>query len=157
SSERSSAGCPISRAFFAREVGNFRTLRCSNVLSSRPAGAVQPHPSTLSSRMDIDYIYRTESARILATLIGLLGDFDLAEEAIQEAFAVALERWPTQGVPANPRAWLVSTAQHKALDTLRRRASFDSKREELQKIAQLQQELSEASGTSTEMPSQRTL
>jgi RNA polymerase sigma-70 factor (ECF subfamily) len=74
----------------------------------------------------VEAAFRTESRRVLATLIRLLGDFDLAEEAMQEAFAVAAERWPTEGVPANPRAWLVSTGRFKAMDTLRRRARFDA-------------------------------
>jgi len=94
--------------------------------------------------MDIENIYREESGRILATLIRLLGSFDLAEELLQEAFAVALEQWPTQGVPANPRAWLISTAHHKGVDLLRRRTRFDARREELQKLAELEQELAEA-------------
>lgn len=93
--------------------------------------------------MDLEHIYREESARILATLIRLLGDFDLAEEVMQEAFAVALEQWPRQGVPANTRAWLVSTARHKALDLLRRRTRFETKQEELQKLAELREHLSE--------------
>jgi RNA polymerase sigma-70 factor (ECF subfamily) len=70
-------------------------------------------------------IYRTESRRVLATLIRLLGDFDLAEEALHEAFAAAVEGWPRDGMPANPRAWLVSTGRFKAIDALRRRARFD--------------------------------
>jgi RNA polymerase sigma-70 factor, ECF subfamily len=74
----------------------------------------------------IDAIYRGESRRVLATLIRLLGDFDLAEEALQEAFAAAVERWPADGVPRNPRAWLVSTGRFKAIDSLRRRARFDA-------------------------------
>ena len=90
---------------------------------------------------NIERIFREESGRILATLIRLLGSFDLAEEAMQEAFTVALERWPQRELPANPRAWLISTAQHKGLDALRRSARFDSKREELQKIAELEQQL----------------
>jgi RNA polymerase sigma-70 factor, ECF subfamily len=73
-----------------------------------------------------DAVYRSESRRVLATLIRLLGDFDLAEEALQDAFAAALERWPRDGVPENPRAWLVSVGRFKAVDTLRRRARFDS-------------------------------
>jgi RNA polymerase sigma-70 factor (ECF subfamily) len=89
--------------------------------------------------MDIERIFREESGRILATLIGLLGSFDVAEEAMQEAFSVALEEWPKRGIPENPRTWLVSTARHKALDSLRRAANFESKREELQKIAELEQ------------------
>ena len=74
----------------------------------------------------LDAIYRTESRRILATLIRLLGDFDLAEEALQEAFTQAVQQWERDGVPANPRAWLVSTGRFKAIDTLRRRARFDA-------------------------------
>ena len=89
--------------------------------------------------MDIERIFREESGRILATLIGLLGSFDQAEEAMQEAFTVALEEWPKRGIPQNPRTWLVSTARHKAIDSLRRAANFESKREELQKIAELEQ------------------
>src|SRR3982750_1541941 len=74
----------------------------------------------------LDDTYRAESRRILATLIRLLGDFDLAEEALQDAFRAALEQWPREGMPANPRAWLVSTGRFKAIDGLRRRARFDS-------------------------------
>jgi RNA polymerase sigma-70 factor (ECF subfamily) len=74
----------------------------------------------------IEQIFRTDSRRVLATLIRLLGDFDLAEEAVQEAFSAAVERWPQDGVPRNPRAWLVSTGRFKAIDSLRRRARFDA-------------------------------
>ena len=80
-------------------------------------------------RESLDAIYRTESGRIRATLIRLLGDFDLAEDAVHDAFAAALERWPQDGMPANPRAWLVSTGRFKAIDTLRRRARFDASQE----------------------------
>ena len=89
--------------------------------------------------MDIEHIFREQSGRILATLIGLLGSLDVAEEAMQEAFTVALEEWPKRGIPENPRAWLVSTARHKAVDSLRRATNFESKREELNKIAELEQ------------------
>jgi RNA polymerase sigma-70 factor (ECF subfamily) len=89
----------------------------------------------------LEKIYREESARILATLIRLLGSFDLAEEATQEAFAAALEQWPSSGAPANPRAWLVSTGRHKAVDLLRRRARFENKREELQRLAAIEEQL----------------
>ena len=68
----------------------------------------------------LDHIYRTESRRILATLIRLLGDFDVAEEAMHDAFRAALEQWAVEGVPANPRAWLISTGRFKAIDSLRR-------------------------------------
>jgi len=74
----------------------------------------------------VDTVYRTDSRRVLATLIRLLGDFDLAEEALHEAFAAAVERGPRDGVPANPRAWLVSTGRFKAIDGLRRRSRFDA-------------------------------
>src|SRR6187200_2315782 len=74
----------------------------------------------------IDAVYRTESRRILATLIRLLGDFDLAEEALHDAFRAALEQWPKDEVPNNPRAWLVSAGRFKSIDTLRRRARFDA-------------------------------
>jgi RNA polymerase sigma-70 factor, ECF subfamily len=73
----------------------------------------------------VDAIYRAESRRILATLIRLLGDFDLAEEALHDAFIAAVEQWPADGVPANPRAWLVSAGRFKAIDRIRRRARFD--------------------------------
>jgi RNA polymerase sigma-70 factor (ECF subfamily) len=73
---------------------------------------------------DFDALYRTESRRVLATLIRLLGDFDLAEEALAEAFRAALEQWPKEGVPANPRAWLVSAGRFKAIDAVRRQARF---------------------------------
>jgi RNA polymerase sigma-70 factor, ECF subfamily len=78
-------------------------------------------------RAAIDAIYRTESRRVLATLIRLLGDFELAEEALHDAFATAVERWPEEGIPANPRAWLVSTGRFKSIDRVRRRARFDAK------------------------------
>lgn len=74
----------------------------------------------------IETIYRSESRRVLATLIRLLGDFDRAEEALHDAFAAALQQWPRDGVPDNPRAWLVSTGRFKAIDALRRRARFDA-------------------------------
>ncbi len=74
----------------------------------------------------IEELFRQESRRVLATLIRLLGDFDLAEEALQEAFVAAVERWPSEGIPKNPRAWLVSAGRFKAIDQLRRRARFDA-------------------------------
>jgi RNA polymerase sigma-70 factor (ECF subfamily) len=77
-------------------------------------------------RERIDEVYRSDSRRILATLIRLLGDFDLAEEAMQDAFAAAVDRWPAEGAPVNPRTWLVSAGRFKAIDRIRRRAKFDS-------------------------------
>ena len=74
----------------------------------------------------VNNVYRSDSRRVLATLIRLLGDFDVAEEALHDAFSSALEQWPRDGVPANPRAWLVSTGRFKAIDGLRRRARFDA-------------------------------
>jgi RNA polymerase sigma-70 factor, ECF subfamily len=87
--------------------------------------------------MSIENLYRTDAGRILATLIRLVGDFDLAEEVMHDAFAAALEQWPGHGVPENPRAWLVSTARHKAIDRLRRDARFREKAEELARWAAL--------------------
>jgi len=77
-------------------------------------------------RRTVESVYRSESRRVLATLIRLLGDFDLAEEALHDAFIAAVERWPRDGVPDNPRAWLVSTGRFKAIDGMRRRARFDA-------------------------------
>src|SRR5438034_2927153 len=79
----------------------------------------------------VDAVYRSDSRRVLATLIRLLGDFDLAEEALHDAFTAAVERWPRDGVPANPRAWLVSAGRFKAIDAMRRRARFDASLEEI--------------------------
>jgi RNA polymerase sigma-70 factor (ECF subfamily) len=90
----------------------------------------------------IDEIYRLESRRVLATLIRLLGDFDLAEEALHEAFTTALEQWTREGLPKNPRTWLVSVGRFKAIDNIRRRARFDSS------LAQIANEL----GPTTENP-----
>src|SRR6476661_10975438 len=78
------------------------------------------------AREIVEAVYRSDSRRVLATLIRLLGDFDLAEEAMHEAFATAVLRWPREGVPANPRAWLVSAGRFKAIDGIRRRARFDA-------------------------------
>jgi RNA polymerase sigma-70 factor (ECF subfamily) len=76
------------------------------------------------ARRMVDAVYRSDSRHVLATLIRLLGDFDIAEEALHDAFRVALEQWPRDGVPANPRAWLVSTGRFKAIDAIRRRGRF---------------------------------
>src|SRR5947208_8214898 len=74
----------------------------------------------------VDAVYRSDSRRVLATLIRLLGNFDLAEEALHDAFATALDVWSTEGIPENPRTWLVSTGRFKAIDRLRRRMRFDA-------------------------------
>jgi RNA polymerase sigma-70 factor (ECF subfamily) len=83
------------------------------------------------ARETVETVYRQDSRRVLATLIRLLGDFDIAEEAMHEAFAAAVEQWPREGSPANPRAWLVSTGRFKAIDAIRRRARFDASQTEL--------------------------
>ena len=80
---------------------------------------------------EIDRIFRNEAGRVLATLIRLVGDFDLAEDALQDAFAVALEKWPTAEPPANPRAWLVNVGRNKAIDRVRRLVSFRDKQEQV--------------------------
>src|SRR5713101_3406996 len=82
------------------------------------------------AREAVEAVYRSDSRRVLATLIRLLGGFDLAEEALHEAFAAAVEQWPREGTPANPRAWLVSTGRFKAIDAMRRRARFDASQAE---------------------------
>ena len=94
--------------------------------------------STEQIRELLDSLYRVDSRRILATLIRLLGDFDLAEEAMHEAFAAALSLWPRSGAPGNPRPWLISTARFKAIDTLRRRARFDASQDELVRYLEAQ-------------------
>ncbi len=93
----------------------------------------------------VDEMYRSESRRVLATLIRLLKDFDLAEEALHEAFAAAMEQWARDGIPANPRAWLVSTGRFKAIDGLRRRARYDASLNELAK------DMEAATGEATEL------
>ena len=86
-------------------------------------------------RETVDAVYRAESRRVFATLVRLLGDFDLAEEALHEAFRAALEQWPRDGVPVNPRAWLVSAGRFKAIDGIRRNARFDPLDEDAEQIA----------------------
>jgi RNA polymerase sigma-70 factor (ECF subfamily) len=90
---------------------------------------LEPAPIQLSKTIGI--LYRSESGRVLATLVRLLGDLDLAEEAMHEAFAAALEFWAQTGIPDNPRAWLISTARFKAIDVIRRRARFDGAQRDL--------------------------
>jgi RNA polymerase sigma-70 factor (ECF subfamily) len=101
------------------------------VMSERAIPERFPEQTSVQIRELLDSLYRVDSGRILATLIRLLGDFDLAEEAMHEAFAAALSLWPKNGVPDNPRPWLISTARFKAIDTLRRRARFDASQDEL--------------------------
>jgi RNA polymerase sigma-70 factor (ECF subfamily) len=90
-----------------------------------------PEPLSVDVRVHLDTVYRTEAGRILATLIRLLGDFDLAEDAMHDAFNIALHRWPVEGLPANPRAWLISAGRFKAIDALRRRTRFDASQHEI--------------------------
>src|SRR6202167_5597451 len=110
------------------------------VVMSEPAMSerVMSESSSEQIRELLDSLYREESGRILATLIRLLGDFDLAEEAMHEAFAAALRLWPSSGVPGNPRPWLISTARFKAIDTLRRRARLDASQDELVRYLEAQ-------------------
>jgi RNA polymerase sigma-70 factor (ECF subfamily) len=96
----------------------------------------------------LDSVYRAESGRVLATLIRLLGDFDLAEDAMHDAFAAALDRWPKDGVPDNPRPWLVSTGRFKAIDALRRRARFEASQKKIAEL--LETPLSEDTGSADE-------
>src|SRR5579872_5103259 len=98
----------------------------------------------------LDSLYRGDSGRILATLIRLLGDFDLAEEAMHEAFAAALSVWPKSGVPDNPRPWLISTARFKAIDSLRRRARFYASQDELVRYLEAQSSSAEGSNKDEE-------
>src|SRR5688572_25907792 len=84
-----------------------------------------------SIREIVEAVYRSESRRVFATLIRVLGDFDLAEEALHDAFTAAVEQWQRDGVPANPRAWLVSAGRFQAIDKIRRRARFDQTIDEL--------------------------
>jgi RNA polymerase sigma-70 factor (ECF subfamily) len=84
-----------------------------------------------SARQTVETVYRSDSRRVLATLIRVLGDFDLAEEALHDAFTAAVEQWPRDGVPSNPRAWLVSAGRYKAIDAIRRRARFDASQAEI--------------------------
>src|SRR5579862_7725717 len=96
--------------------------------------------------MNLESLYRQEWRRVLATTLRLTGDFDLSEEAVQDAFVAALEQWPRDGAPANPYAWLVSTARHRVVDQLRRRARF-RENSELDPVAALDEsaiDLSEA-------------
>jgi RNA polymerase sigma-70 factor (ECF subfamily) len=87
------------------------------------------------ARNTVDAVYRSDSRHVLATLIRLLGDFDIAEEALHDAFRAALEQWPRDGVPANPRAWLVSTGRFKAIDAIRRRTRFEPLPDDIDKRA----------------------
>src|SRR6187200_1508807 len=97
-----------------------------------------------SALAQVDAVYRSESRRVLATLIRLLGDFDLAEEALHDAFAAAVEQWPQEGVPDNPRAWLVSAGRFKAIDRMRRRSRFEVQVEDDSMLAEVPDEAASA-------------
>src|SRR5215469_12909615 len=101
----------------------------------------QPLPEPISRT--IETLYRSESGRVLATLVRLLGDLDLAEESMHEAFAAALDTWPKTGVPDKPRPWLISTARFKAIDAMRRRARFDGAQRDL--VAHMEARVSDVS------------
>jgi RNA polymerase sigma-70 factor, ECF subfamily len=90
-----------------------------------------PDPATDEIRTHIDAVFRGEAGRILSTLIRILGNFDVAEDAMHDAFSAALERWPQEGLPENPRAWLISTARFKAIDAMRRRVRFDAAQDDI--------------------------
>ena len=105
-----------------------------------------PVPEQLSKT--IETLYRSESGRVLATLVRLLGDLDLAEEAMHEAFAAALEFWPQTGIPDKPRPWLISTARFKAIDVIRRRARFDGAQRDL--VAHMESRVNDAPGGNEE-------
>src|SRR5688572_18783825 len=94
-------------------------------------------PADTASTGRIEALFRRESGRVLASLIGKLGDFDLAEDALQEAFATALERWPRDGVPDHPGAWITTTARNKAIDRLRSAARQDQRRSELAALTRI--------------------
>ena len=94
--------------------------------TGKSVGLPTAEDAAAEARVRVEAVYRGESRQVLATLIRLLRDFDLAEDALHEAFTAAMEQWPRDGVPANPRAWLVSTGRFKAIDSMRRRARFDA-------------------------------
>jgi RNA polymerase sigma-70 factor (ECF subfamily) len=122
---------------------------------SRRCATKRDYPETMEQQLEnqapenfpegmremLDLLYRAESGRILATLIRLLGDFDLAEDAMHDAFAAALDRWPRDGVPDNARAWLISTGRFKAIDILRRRARFDESQDKITEQLETQSSL----------------
>jgi RNA polymerase sigma-70 factor, ECF subfamily len=134
----------IRDSWFAKVIFMSEHVLSERVLSEHPASSARLcAPEQI--RELLDSLYRTDSGRILATLIRLLGDFDLAEEAMHEAFAAALSLWPKNGVPDNPRPWLISTARFKAIDTLRRRARFDATQDELARHLETQSSSAEKS------------
>jgi len=109
---------------------------------------------TIDIRAHLDALFRGEGGRILATLIRLLGDFDTAEDAMHDAFGAALQRWPVEGIPANPRAWLISTARFKAIDAMRRRARLDASQDRIAETLH-GREPAIATGVDDELPDDR--
>ncbi len=101
----------------------------------------RPLPAPTDARAVVDRLFREESGRAVATLIRLTGDFDLAEEAVQEAFVVALERWPRDGLPANPGAWITTTARNRAIDRLRRAKRLVDKEAVIRREAEIEAEI----------------
>jgi RNA polymerase sigma-70 factor, ECF subfamily len=136
----------IRGSWFAKVVVMSERVMSERVMSERVVSERSPD----QIRELLDSLYRVDSGRILATLIRLLGDFDLAEEAMHEAFAAALSLWPKSGVPGNPRPWLISTARFKAIDTLRRRARFDASQDELARYLEEQWSAAEWSNKNEE-------
>jgi RNA polymerase sigma-70 factor (ECF subfamily) len=132
--------------FFSQEAAGPFALSIEAGYFAKVSSMLEGSPEEIPAKLDS--IYRDESGRILATLIRLLGDFDLAEDAMQDAFAAALIRWPKDGVPANPRAWLVSAGRFKAIDSLRRRARFDAAQEKI--IELIESRSNEAAGAEVE-------
>src|SRR5215469_15198079 len=103
----------------------------------------------------LEQLYREEFGRIIASLIRLLGDFDLAEESAQEAFATAVEQWPREGTPQNPRAWIIGTARHKAIDRIRRQSRFATRRDELIRMIEAEAGSDEAEIMGDGVPDER--
>ena len=103
---------------------------------------------------EIASLYREHYGRILASLIRALGSFELAEDALQDAFAAAVEQWPREGAPKNPAAWIISTARHKAIDRARRQSWFGARRDEIQRLIELEMS-SESSDDAESLPDER--
>src|SRR5713101_8255143 len=103
--------------------------RTAAIQIDRPTGKILQSGMPLEASDAVEAVYRSDWGRIVAALIGLVGDFDLAEEAAQEAFAVAADQWRASGIPEFPRAWIIQTARHKAIDRIRRQKRFEEKLE----------------------------
>ncbi len=117
-----------------------------------PTGTTRSYEETVQS--EITSLYREHYGRILASLIRTLGNFELAEDALQDAFAAAVEQWPREGVPNNPAAWIASTARHKAIDKARRRSWFSERREEIQRLIEFEMS-SDSDDTADSFPDER--